>query len=165
LQQAGLAKDEAAETPRPILMLLNGFPGVGKYTIAQSLLASLSTTLPPSKLKLIDNHSVIDIVLLTCEKHSPTYYAARKSVLRSEFFDKISEEEKGGMVVLMTAVFAEDEHGVDQWLDHVALVKERGFGFVHVNLGCEAGVNERRLVSEERVRGRELPGGKKKQVL
>jgi len=68
-------------------------------------------------------------------------------------------------VVLMTSVFAENEHGVDQWADHVELVRERGWVFVHVNLGCEAGVNEGRLVSEERVKGREIPGGKKKQIL
>lgn len=65
----------------------------------------------------------------------------------------------------MTAGFAaEPAHDIDQWQDHVAIARERGFVFVHVNVTCEVEENERRLVTEERVQGRESAdrGGKGK---
>lgn len=56
----------------------------------------------------------------------------------------------------MTAGFAaEPPHDVAQWADHVAVAREKGMCFVHINVGCAVGINEERLVTVERVEGRE----------
>lgn len=146
----------------PILLLLNGYPGVGKFTIGKALQKALLSSSDTNKILLIDNHSVIDIVIKTHTKHTPGYYSARKSVLRSEFFDKLVNTE--GMLVIMTSVFAEDVNGIDQWKDHVSLCRERGFKLVQVNMACEADVNSERLVSEERLSW-VATGVKMKQIL
>jgi len=65
--------------------------------------------------------------------------------------------------MIMTSVFADEPHGLDQWQDHVALCRERGLVFVQVNLGCDDGVNESRLVSDERIQWKES-GEKLKQI-
>ena len=64
------------------------------------------------------------------------------------------------MIVIMTAGFASEKAvDVDQWKDHVAVAREKGFAFVHVNISCTMKVNKERVVSEER-----KTGGKKKNV-
>ena len=151
----------STKSHHPILLLLNGFPGVGKLTVAKELQASLLADNIPTN--LVDNHSIIDFVIKTVERRTPAYYAKRKAVLRSEFPNKYTDTTN--MVVIMTAGFANEvEVDVDQWKDHVAVARERGFHFIHVNLGCDIEANIKRITSEERVKGREGPNARLKNI-
>jgi len=70
----------------------------------------------------------------------------------------------------VTAGFAaEPAHDVELWKDHVDLAKEKGLKMVQVNIHCSLGENEKRVVSEERVKLRKAAdagkaGGKFKNI-
>lgn len=136
------------DTPPPCIVLLNGFPGVGKLTVARELAKSFPE---PTHCVIVDNHSIIDQATQSTQKRTPEYYALRKEILRTFFSNKI----KPYTTVLMTACFAgEPAHDVDQWKDYINLARETGFVFVHVTISCSLARNQERLTSAERIQQR-----------
>lgn len=111
--------------PPPCLILLNGFPGVGKLTISQALQASFPAG---TKSHLIDVHMIIDAVSKreTIEERT----AARSDYLHNVLLKGHGKDE----VIVMTAGFAnENEYDVEQWLDYARVARERGGVMIHVS--------------------------------
>ncbi|PIA93296.1 hypothetical protein CB0940_04051 [Cercospora beticola] len=64
---------ESAESPKP-LVWINGFPGVGKLTVARELLMLYTK----AQVVLIDNHQLIDPVAARLQRDDPEYYVERR---------------------------------------------------------------------------------------
>lgn len=82
---------------------INGFPGVGKLTVA----IELQRRLPGSI--LLDNHSLIDVV--TLPRDHPDYNSERKKARQRAFADHVysedeqQNEERLKRVIITTGVF------------------------------------------------------------
>lgn len=101
----------------PHLLLLNGFPGVGKYTIANALYNNTHTT---TKSTFIDNHSIIDVMTQVHPERTPEHYAMRKILIR-EAFAKIPEDIS---LVIMTCGFAaEAKHDIENFQSHISVAR------------------------------------------
>ncbi|KAL8860484.1 MAG: hypothetical protein Q9178_003143 [Gyalolechia marmorata] len=59
----------------PPFVYINGYPGVGKYTIAKELAQMLPNA------KLLDNHLFIDPVAAVYDRSMPEYQGLRKLVV------------------------------------------------------------------------------------
>jgi tRNA uridine 5-carbamoylmethylation protein Kti12 len=71
--------------PPPTLILLNGFPGVGKYTTARALKSSLTDQYPSVPTILVDNHLLLDPVAAVYPERDLAYYTFRRKYRRAEF--------------------------------------------------------------------------------
>jgi hypothetical protein len=155
---------QKATTPPPFLLLLNGFPGVGKLTLARSLSSifaqEVESTVPEMKIRLIDNHLLIDPVSAIEPERTESHYALRKS-LRDVAFSAL-QSLPGDFIILMTSCLSETEEGVAQFEEHVKIAEGRGCAMVALNVVCGEQENVRRLESDERMLQTE--GGKGKLV-
>lgn len=140
----------------PCILLLNGYPGVGKLTIARAL--SLHLTLSSTPHRLIDNHLLIDPVIAIEPIRNKSHYALRKAFSQTTFEGlKALKEEVGDLVVIFTSCLAVPRKGkemvcddVAQFQEYVDLSKETGLSLAVVNLVCNLGKNREILQSEER---------------
>jgi adenylylsulfate kinase-like enzyme len=83
--------------PSPCVLLLNGFPGVGKFTIAKSLCSSFVTSNTPYL--LLDNHLIIDAAHAIIPDRSPSNYALRKQFRDVAFNGLKALEEENSVVI------------------------------------------------------------------
>jgi hypothetical protein len=141
--------------PRPFLLLLNGFPGVGKLTIARNLLNLLapastdhSTPSTGPKIRLLDNHLLIDPVSAIEPERTASHYSLRRS-FRELAFSAIKSL-PGDMVILMTSCLSDTEEGRSQFAEVLAVAEGRGCPMVVLNLVCGVEENGRRVECEER---------------
>ncbi|RFU34915.1 hypothetical protein B7463_g1374, partial [Scytalidium lignicola] len=143
----------------PCILLLNGFPGVGKFTISKVL----QLIIPSENLtRLLNNHLTIHPVSAILPECTPEHYTLRKK-FRDLAFNTIADLKVDNLVVIMTACLVKElEIDREQYVQHVRLAKKRGVDLCMVNLVCEVETNKQRLQSEERVKGQEK--GKSKLV-
>ncbi|TVY56068.1 hypothetical protein LCER1_G003705 [Lachnellula cervina] len=144
---------------QPCLILFNGFPGVGKLTIAKNFQAVLEESRIPTR--LIDNHVLIDPVEAIEPGRSPAHYALRKAI-RKAAFDGLKALE-GGVVILMTTCLAANQADIEVFKEYVEIALARGIQLININVSCDEATNKQRLCSEERREVREN-GGKMKLV-
>ena len=79
-----MAHTSSAIQTAPIIYI-NGYPGVGKQTIARELMSIL-----PYPVKLLDNHLLIDPVAALLDRSSPEYYPLQQRV-RSTLLSAIAQ--------------------------------------------------------------------------
>jgi chloramphenicol 3-O-phosphotransferase len=148
-------KTDKMTTPSPAVILLNEFPGVGKYTIARALKSSIADQHPSVPTLLIDNHMLIDPATAVHPERNSAHYLFRRKHRRAKFLQVKDLDPKA--ILIMTCSFThEGEWDRGSFWDHVELAKSRGVEIVYVNLRCGAEENEIRMCSEERRRGREM---------
>jgi deoxyadenosine/deoxycytidine kinase len=126
-----------------MIIHLNGFPGVGKLTIARELAALL-------KGHLVDNHSLINAVYAAGWAHGSPEYLDLHARITREIYADLSKHPKDAIQIFtnaLTAELPEDRARVDRIR---ALAETRGVPFVPVTLDCELGENIRRLQFPER---------------
>lgn len=141
----------------PCILLLNSFPGVGKFTIAKALQSTIL-----NENRLFDNHLTIDPVSAILPERTPEHYNLRKQ-FRDLAFNAIADLTAKSLVVIMTACLVKGfETDEEQYMQHMRLAKKRGTEICMVTLICDAKTNKQRLESEERVKGQEQ--GKSKLV-
>jgi hypothetical protein len=138
--------------PPPFLLLLNGFPGVGKLTIARNLLHLLTpvSTVPSTgpQIRLLDNHLLIDPVSAIEPERTASHYRLRKSFRELAFASL--QTVPGDLVILMTSCLSETEEGRSQFAEFLAVARGRGCPMVVLNLVCGVEENGRRVECEER---------------
>ena len=83
--------------PSGCLVILNGFPGVGKLTIARSLQSRLTNV----ETRLIDNHLVIDPAEAIHAGRGHRHKTFREK-LRQVIFDELKTIPEHGTVLIMT---------------------------------------------------------------
>jgi replication-associated recombination protein RarA len=145
-------QSRSPEQPEPPLspaciLLLNGFPGVGKFTIAKFLCSSLITSNTPYR--LLDNHFIIDAAHAIIPDRSPSNYALRKQ-FRKVAFDGLKALEEEKLVVVLTACLVNTGDDLNLFEEYLDIAKARRVPLVMVNLLCDMRSNIGRLESEER---------------
>ena len=134
------------EVARPASFIyINGYPGVGKLTIAKELLNLL-----PSPAKLLDNHLLIDPVAALLDRGSGEYQSLRKR-LRLTVLSAIAESsELKSTTLIFTDQQSSSAVGSDVAQDYYNAAKTRGCPFYSIRLLCSEQENLRRAVNEER---------------
>jgi tRNA uridine 5-carbamoylmethylation protein Kti12 len=124
-----------------LLIVLNGYPGVGKLTIGEALIARISG-------RLLDIHSVYNIAFALTEFKSPEFVdtVERIEAIAHDLIRKLAAEVP---VVLTTVLAGSSDWGNAEWDRIVRLGRERPpFAVVHLHCGLEE--NIRRIGSAGR---------------
>ncbi|KAH8883527.1 hypothetical protein GQ53DRAFT_429979 [Thozetella sp. PMI_491] len=129
----------------PQYIYINGFPGVGKLTIAKEL----ESLIPDSK--IYHNHLIIDPIAPLISRNSPDYVSIRTG-LRRHILDIISTaEETKHTTWIFTDCRTADSVGAEAAGDYKTASHQRGVPFISVVLICDVEENAQRMAG--RVRG------------
>jgi len=134
--------------PPPFLLLLNGFPGVGKLTLARNLSTLLGQDKDGPQVRLLDNHLLIDPVSAIEPERTPYHYELRKA-FRDVAFSALKNL-PGKVVMLMTDCLSETVEGRTQFEEYLGVALARGCTMVVCNLVCGEQENKQRLGCEKR---------------
>lgn len=128
------------------IIVLNGFPGAGKYTILRSLRDKLRF----QRTHLIDHHHLMDPVAAVY----PTRCSEQKDLrqeIRRAVFTSIRKVAVKGHLVLMTASLVHDDEDQMILSDYFNIVRGTQIPLIWLNGHCDLDVLARRLASPERV--------------
>ncbi|CAI7624617.1 unnamed protein product [Penicillium glandicola] len=133
----------AIPKPHPIVHL-NGFPGVGKLTIARYLIKQ-----PPSA-KLVHNHLLINPADAVLHRTQPGYQSLRRRI-RSSIFSALTDEPATfDTTYIFTDFQSDDELGSAVCAEYLATAEARRAALVPILLFCDEETNMQRLVSSDR---------------
>jgi hypothetical protein len=124
-----------------MIIHLNGWPGVGKLTIARLLRDSLGA-------RLLDNHTVFNVAFALTEFRSPEFYAAARTV-RDAAFDCASFVPPH-VPIIMTNAVSRNDWGEENWNAVKALARRGKRRLLAVVLSCEEAEQAKRIASPER---------------
>jgi hypothetical protein len=127
---------------RPILVHLNGAPGVGKLTIGRSLAERLDA-------RLLDNHATHDVAFALTEFRSAAFYETVRAV-RAIAYDRIRQLPATTPVILTDAFFDDSAWGQESWAAVLDLATSRVARLFTVALICEPQEHARRIMGEDR---------------
>jgi len=142
-------------SPPSCILLLNGFPGVGKLSIAKALEIKLKQHDVPHR--IIDSHLLIDPVIAIEPVRNTAHYALRKS-FRNTAFEGLKNLKEEKLVIIFTAALSTSElstpyDDIEQYNEYVDLAEASGIPLVMINIVCDLDTNRGRLCSEERKKG------------
>ena len=152
-----IAKDSGALTtytmsplslPKGCVVLLNGFPGIGKLSIAQALRSKLRDT----ETRLFDNHLVIDPAQAVYPGRGPEHKLLR-SQLRKVAFSNLASLHGKNIILIMTACLAANEEDAAVFADHVEIARSRGVPIHVFTVTCNMKEHHFRLQSPDRIWG------------
>ena len=125
-----------------MIIVLNGYPGVGKLTIGRELATMMDG-------RLLDIHSVYNVAFALTEFKSPEFIETVEQIeaIAHDLILKLPVEKP---VVLTTVLAGSDEWGDQEWRRIVELGQHRPPLLV-VHVTCDLEENKRRIASEERV--------------
>ena len=145
-----------AETPSQgnegMVIVMNGFPGTGKYTILQHLYAQMSKLSTMREIRLIDNHVLIDPAASVFPDRGPEHHELRRRI-RNTVFASLRQVAINGCIVLMTACLAENEADCQVLKEHLDIVRGTAIPMVWINAHCDQDILEQRATSTERIQG------------
>lgn len=124
-----------------MIIVLNGYPGVGKLTIGRELAARMNG-------RLLDLHSVYNVAFALTEFRSPEFREAVEKV-EAIAYDLILELPPDQPIVLTTVLAGGSEWGNVEWGKIEQLGASRP-PFCVVHIECDLEENIRRIQSEER---------------
>jgi hypothetical protein len=124
-----------------MIIVLNGYPGVGKLTIGQELISRISG-------RLLDIHSVYNIAFALTEFKSPEFIATVEKI-ETIAHDLILALPSDVPVVLTTVLAGASDWGDAEWQRIVRLGHERSPLLV-VHIHCDLDENIRRIESAGR---------------
>ncbi|KAK3945477.1 hypothetical protein QBC46DRAFT_250246 [Diplogelasinospora grovesii] len=128
----------------PPFIYINGYPGVGKLTVAKEL----SKLLP--KAKVINNHLLIDPVAAVFDRTAEEYQPLRQ-VLRREVLTSLATSTSTRDV---TWIFMDQQSssnlGSSSTRDYQNAAAVRGSPFISIILHCELDENLKRATGEDR---------------
>ncbi|PMD12796.1 hypothetical protein NA56DRAFT_527951, partial [Hyaloscypha hepaticicola] len=127
---------------------LNGFPGVGKLTLARNLSILFSQDEGGLEVRLLDNHLLIDPVSAIEPERTPYHYELRKSFRETAF--SALKNLPGKVVILMTDCLSETVEGRTQFEEYLGIAEARGCTMVVCNIVCGEQENRDRLRCEKR---------------
>ena len=125
-----------------VIIHINGFPGVGKLTIAKILAEKLSA-------RLLDNHSIYNVALAMTEFKSPEYYDTIRAV-REIAYRRVLEVPAGIPVILTNAHSSKTAWGNECWDAAIDLARSREAKLLIVVLECSLEENARRIQGLDR---------------
>jgi shikimate kinase len=124
-----------------LIIVLNGYPGVGKLTIGRELASRLNA-------RLLDAHSVYNVAFALTEFKSPEFRATVDKVeaIAHDLILKLSQDQP---VVLTAVLSGGGDWAQAQWMRIEQLGKARPPLCV-VHIECQLDENIRRICSEDR---------------
>ncbi|KAJ8133218.1 hypothetical protein O1611_g406 [Lasiodiplodia mahajangana] len=130
-------------------ILLNGFAGVGKFTIASELKTSLASF--GLVARVVHNHLLADLADAVRSKTAPTYQMFRRQ-LRDLVFDAIITDEHAlpNTAYIFTGNFSESMVGQTAAHEYETAAWRCGASFIPVAIHCSIEELERRIVSRSR---------------
>ncbi|KAF5237770.1 hypothetical protein FANTH_10645 [Fusarium anthophilum] len=128
----------------PCFVYINGFPGVGKLTIANEL----QQVLPSSK--VYHNHLLIDPIDALIERSSPGYHAMRTGLRRYVLNEITTSEYTKDITWIFTDAREANSAGEMGAKDYEAAAAKKGISFISIVLECEIEENIRRAVNSKR---------------
>jgi hypothetical protein len=131
-------------TGLPSVVLLNGYPGVGKLTIARALDDDLSNS------RLIDNNLLVELADAIEPSRTPANAVLRTAIRHAAFDGVKAITNKLITVIMTTCTLSNVPADLELFAEFVDLARARGVPFVSVNINCDSDVNVRRLASEAR---------------
>ncbi|KAF9777456.1 hypothetical protein IL306_004423 [Fusarium sp. DS 682] len=131
------------------IVVLNGFPGVGKLTILQHL----AKLLPRDTTCLLDNHLLIDPVVAVIPDRSNRHHELRRLV-RAPIFEEVGNRARRGHTILMTACLVADTPTDTAFFqEYLDIARKSHVPIYWVNLHCNIDILEQRLSTTERQQG------------
>jgi hypothetical protein len=131
----------------PCLVLINGYPGVGKYTIAKLVHEALG-----SDNTFIHNHLLIDPVEAIHPGRTPAHYALRKKFYNIAF-DAVIADSNSQLSIVITICLAANDDDISVMHEHLRIACERRVPVYWINLTCDEREHKARIVSDERKNG------------
>ncbi|KIL94120.1 hypothetical protein FAVG1_02682 [Fusarium avenaceum] len=122
--------------PLPIIHI-NGFPGIGKLTIARKLVALLA----PYNGKLVHNHLLIDPAGTILSRASADYQPLRRAIRTAIFNILATSRDTFDSVFVFTDFQSDDDIG------SAVMAARRGCAFIPIVVTCSKEENLRRLTS------------------
>lgn len=129
-----------------LIIHINGWPGVGKLTIARELAGLMDA-------RLLDNHTIIDPAEALFERRDPLNRSLRKA-LRAAIFDHVGRMQPG--VLILTDALSDDAFDSAVFDEYRELARRRGDRLVAVVLDCAPEINGQRLIAAGRAEKRKL---------
>ncbi|KAF5267024.1 hypothetical protein FOXYS1_2108, partial [Fusarium oxysporum] len=128
----------------PCFVYINGFPGIGKLTIAKEL----QQLLPDSK--VYHNHLVIDPIDALVERLSPGYHEMRTGLRRYVLNEIATSEYTKDKTWIFTDAREASAAGEMGAKDYEVAARKRGVSFISIVLECEMEENIRRAINPMR---------------
>ncbi|KAH6954629.1 hypothetical protein HG530_010788 [Fusarium avenaceum] len=128
--------------PLPIIHI-NGFPGIGKLTIARKLVALLA----PYNGKLVHNHLLIDPAGTILSRASADYQPLRRAIRTAIFNILATSRDTFDSVFVFTDFQSDDDIGSAVMAEYRAMAARRGCAFIPIVVTCSKEENLRRLTS------------------
>ena len=142
--------NDSQKAKQGCIVLLNGFPGVGKLTIAQAI----KDNLPEHNARLIDNHVLIDPAEAIVPGRGPAHKLLRAKVRRVAF-EALTEEfvSQPNLKVIMTGCLADNAEDTAVLTEHLRIAKDTNVPFYLVGVTCDREEHGRRLEAPARTAG------------
>ncbi len=129
------------------VILLNGFPGVGKLSVARAI----QSLLPEQHCRIVDNNIAIDAVLAVFPNRGPAYSRLRERVYNA-ILDELKEDVDSSEVLIMTACLVAGVVSDGMALErHMEIARYLDMPFFYCTVTCSKGEHLERLVSPGRV--------------
>ena len=138
-------KPKQSNMPFPIVHI-NGFPGIGKLTIARQLVDLLLCF----NAKLVHNHLLIDPAGAVLPRSSEDYQPLRRAIRATIFNTLAKSSDTFDSVYVFTDFQSNDEEGTSVIEEYRAMAAHRKCNFVPIILKCSKEENLKRLVTAER---------------
>lgn len=132
--------------PHPLIHI-NGFPGTGKLTVAQDLVAHVALS---ANLKLIHNHLLINPADAVLHRTQPGYQSLRRAVRAAIFTSLATEPATFNTTYLFTDFQTTNEQGASVCAEYAQAAKDRGCLLIPIILTCDEDENIKRMTQSER---------------
>jgi chloramphenicol 3-O-phosphotransferase len=131
------------------LIFLNGFPGVGKLTIARALKGLLPRY--PDSIRLIDNHTLIDPAQAIIPDRGPAHKALRAKICEV-VFEALKHEFAGNpaLTVIMAGCLADTKEDTDMLAEHMELARACNVPLHLIDIECDKEEHMVRIRTPER---------------
>ncbi|OCF58647.1 hypothetical protein L486_03136 [Kwoniella mangroviensis CBS 10435] len=127
------------------IVLLSGFPGVGKKTVAQSLLRSFPEA------RLFDNHLLIDATAAVLDREDEAYQSLRQA-FRSALFSTLSSYPSSIPPILLFTECQSTKSGAQVMNEYLEFASSTHSRLISIILECSMAENVKRLIAEDRMK-------------
>ncbi|RMY20381.1 hypothetical protein D0867_04042 [Hortaea werneckii] len=143
-------KDCAMEPAQPpaCVVLLNGYPGTGKFAVARALRSKLGDT----NTRLVDNHLIIDPAEAVHPRRGYEHKALR-DVIRRAVFQDLKKLPENITTIVLTGCLGQNAEDVAVYAEHVEIAQARGVPLLSFTLTVQKSEHLLRLQSPDRVHG------------
>jgi hypothetical protein len=130
-----------------MIVNINGWPGVGKLTIAEQLQQRIGG-------RLLDNHTIFNVAFCLCEFRTPEFFDTVRAVRRIAFAQ--ASRVPAGIPITLTSAYANTPFGRENWAAIREMANAREVPLCNVVLDYSVAENIRRLQSPQRAKFRKL---------